>query len=337
MRYISSASKNLKKKSLKPLIFLMVGKGLFCVPYFLFVILGNQMEIALLGAGIAAAVFGIRIFGGDGSGGSEGSQVIRVCSFNILADVWAVDSAKGTVKERIKKQIAYILETNPDVLLLQETTPGVLAQYERLLADYKVYDCFAAMKWQPAKPNTPLNGNGVLCKRDLFLHGSSKCFVVEIDKKHGNYGSLVTGTTTRGLKLKILNVHLEYSSVKIAKKQFDSLFGPKRPIKDADAMVIIGGDFNMGLKEFRDQMIKKGFESCTPNVKLGTNTYVPVNGGKLQEGSVPDDYREIIDQIITKGGKCLPKEDEGCQDMSMCLSKYGSDHYPIFADISFPL
>jgi endonuclease/exonuclease/phosphatase family metal-dependent hydrolase len=252
---------------------------------------------------------------------------ITVLSFNVLAQTWIDDELRRSVLDkrhlqrsyRVSRQIECMRRSNADVILLQEVTPIVLEHYKKRLPEYHVPTCFSQMHWQPATPDTPINGNAVLWRKGLFR--SAQCQIVQLDKKLGNYAaSLSAVTAVTGQHVKFISVHLEHGNFRAASAQFRNLFVQKHV--NNEKRVIIGGDFNMGHPDWliADYFKKRGFKDC---VDPTTPTHPFVN----------DPYGQTIDHMLIRGFKCKDSKIAKCNSVGQCIKKYGSDHYPILVSM----
>lgn len=250
--------------------------------------------------------------------------MLSVLSFNVLAQAWiddrlrreAHDSRHLSRSYRVKRQIELLKQhPQPDIVLLQEVTPLVLNHYKEALPDYHVPSCFSRMKWQPATPKDPINGNAIIWRRGLFA-GKAKCDVVCLDERKGNYAAMVTGVlASTGQHIRVVSLHLEWGDTNSASKQFNNLFD--RGYITNHKRVIIGGDFNMCVIPILDD-IKR--HVLTDSVKIRTHPFPDPTECKtvthvLSRGMVP------------KGCKLLAGD---CESVGDCLKKYGSDHYAVF-------
>ena len=255
--------------------------------------------------------------------------MLSVVSFNVLAQAWiddrlrqeAHDARHLTRSYRIKKQIQLLKRTKPDIVLLQEVTPLVLNHYKEELKEYHVPSCFSRMKWQPATPKDPINGNAVIWRRGLFA-GKAKCDVICLDERHGNYAAMVTGIlASSNAHIRIISLHLEWGNTEVASKQFRNLF--ERDYVTNHKRVIIGGDFNMGGINVRAFPIIEDIKrhGLTDNVRSTLRTH-----------PFPDKTEaKTVTHILSRGLQHQTCEllDGDCPSIGDCLKKYGSDHYAV--------
>lgn len=254
--------------------------------------------------------------------------MLSVLSFNVLAQAWiddrlrqeAHDSRHLTRSYRVKRQIQLLKRHQPDIVLLQEVTPLVLNHYKEALQEYHVPSCFSRMKWQPATPKDPINGNAIIWRRGLFA-GKAKCDVVCLDERHGNYAAMVTGVLAgNGQHIRIISLHLEWGNVKLASQQFRNIF--ERGYITNHKRVIIGGDFNMGGTNARDFPIIEDIKR---------HQFID-NVTPLRTHPFPDRTEaKTVTHILTRGLSCEKCEllDGDCPTIGECLRKYGSDHYAV--------
>lgn len=248
---------------------------------------------------------------------------LSVVSFNVLAQAWiderlrreALDARHLRRDYRVKQQIRLLRHSRPDIVLLQEVTPLVLNQYKQELLEYHIPSCFSRMKWQPATPKDPINGNAIIWRRGLFA-GKAKCDVIALDERRGNYAAMVTGVlAATGQHIRIVSLHLEWGNIEIASKQFRNLF--ERGYITTHKRVIIGGDFNMCIHPIVDVLKMHGLSD---HVELRTHPF-------------PDKSEaRTVTHILTRGlkrtntTKLLGGE---CKTIGDCLKLYGSDHYAV--------
>lgn len=249
-------------------------------------------------------------------------QMLKILTWNVLAQQWidlelkdaALDKRHLKRTYRIEKQLQYIKQTNPDVILLQETTPIVLRQYQRQLPDYEI-DCFSQMRWQ--KEYSPINGNAILWKKNILK--DTRCDTIILDKQAGIYGTLLRARVTNGAQITFVNVHLSYGNFKAASNQFKTIFDY---LERSDQKIVIGGDFNMGYPDWEIERFfnGKGFTDC---LKRNTVTHPFKN----------DPYGQTIEHILIKNMKCQNISIGESKSIGDSLKKYGTDHYPIVVEI----
>ena len=253
--------------------------------------------------------------------------MLSVLSFNVLAQAWiddrlrqeAHDARHLTRSYRVKRQIDLLRRHKPDIVLFQEVTPLVLNHYKQSLQDYHVPSCFSRMKWQPATPKDPINGNSVIWRRGLFA-GKAKCDVVCLDERRGNYAAMVTGIlASTGQHIRVVSLHLEWGDTKAASKQFQNLFD--RGYITNHKRVIIGGDFNMGGNNANSfpiiQDIKR--HGLSDSVNFRTHPFPDKSEAKT--------VTHILSRGVVRQNCELLAGD--CPTIGDCLKRYGSDHYAV--------
>lgn len=257
--------------------------------------------------------------------------MLKVVSWNVLAQPWIDHEIRSHAQDkrhvrrpyRIARQVELLARIDADVLLLQEVTPIALTQFKSALTQYESPSCFSRMYWQPKTARTPVNGNAVLWRRDLFANAS--CGLLELDHRRGNYASLLEAThLPTGHSVKFVSLHLEYGDRAAGALQFKRLFN-QQFITSADRHVVVAGDFNMGPPNWlveRDVKVHK-FSDCVRKTGLMTHPF--------REG--PDD--NIIDHVLIRGFKCRKTVVPQCSSIGESLRLLGSDHYPVVAWLSF--
>lgn len=254
--------------------------------------------------------------------------MLKVLSWNILVQQWidkktreeALDKRHLRRSYRIRKQIEFIEKANPDVILLQETTPLVMRKYQQLLPSYDM-DCFSRIHWQRGTDSDSKelsSGNAILWKKGLFTETS--CKILTLDHARGIYASALTGRTKHGTDMQIINVHLSYGNVKAATMQFKEII--QKHLGEKVPVVIIGGDFNMEDDTIRQLYEKKGFHDCVPR-------HTPTHPFKS------DTHGQTIDHILVKGMQCKATIVKKTRSIGECMKVYGSDHYPIQSTLIF--
>lgn len=271
-------------------------------------------------------------------------KVFKILSFNVLAQTW-IDSElrRHSIKKnhlernvRIKKHIKLFQRLQPDIILLQEVSPLLLNKYQKFLPDYHVQKCFRALKWTPHTPSTPVNGNAIMWRHGTFDGNHVKCKGIALDKKRGIFAVLLLGKV-KGEPLTVINVHLTWGNPGNASKEFGELFRQKH-ITHLDKQVIIGGDFNMGNKNFliMDFIKKHGFVDHAPSLR--THPFPPHSGEDKTVTHILSRGFHHVKTIAMSSlhGKSSTSTDAATtggnnNTIGECLRDFGSDHYPVLS------
>jgi len=258
---------------------------------------------------------------------TKANNAVRVLSFNVLAPVWVWTD--GELRRSVKKQaflrkqyritrhIKLLKKIKPDIIFLQETTPSMLAKIRAVLPEYYVPPCFSKMCWTRGNTHA-VNGNAILWKRGTFL--SAKCSTVFLDRV--SYAAVITGILANGKTIKLVNVHLEWNNPEKAAKQFREIF-KQSVITTQDKHVVIAGDFNMG-----DFNVTR--YPIIPDL-LRHGLYDILNGIQTHPFTLQE-YKSIS-HILVRNINVVKKGVGTAKSINHCVKKFGSDHFPIFADL----
>jgi endonuclease/exonuclease/phosphatase family metal-dependent hydrolase len=253
--------------------------------------------------------------------------MLRILSFNVLAQTWIDDEIRNHVKDqrhlkrqyRLAKQIKLLKHVDADVLFLQEVTPITLSKMQKELSNYEFPGCFCRMLWSSLSNNAPQNGNAIVFRKGVF--SETRCHVLELDGERGNYASVVEAVhRLSGHRLKLVCVHLEYGDRDAAAQQFRRLLHTL----SSDGHVIIGGDFNMGPPSWP---IAQYFKLHTlQDACLGVARTHPFKDG-------PDD--NAIDHVLLRGFEVLDCLVPQYASVNECIKEIGSDHFPVIVSVRF--
>ena len=237
----------------------------------------------------------------------------------------SVDDGLLYKKHRIRKHIQVIQDMSPDIVCFQEITPSIISTLKQHLLDYDASRCFAQIEWKSSKckknicaTKHPINGNAIFVRKGTFA--SMACEKVYLDK--WNQAALITGKLKNGELIKIVSLHLEWNDPKTASKQFRSLFDC-HAIKKTDKHVIIAGDFNMGGHNAKEYPIISA---------LAKHKFVDILNG-VRTHPFTDDRYPSISHILLRNARVLEKGVGHANSIKECLELFGSDHFPIYADI----
>lgn len=250
----------------------------------------------------------------------------RILSFNVLAQNWidvhlrrVVDAAFLRRDYRIAKHIEVFRNAKPEIMLLQEVTPIVLSKYQQALPDYEAY--FTPLHWKPTRPRDPVNGNAILWRRDV-LHCIART-QIDLVRRKGNYGQMVSGVLKKTQQtLRLVNVHFEWGDVESASDEFHHIFAGG--FVGSHKRVVIAGDFNMGgaIDTFPiiDDIQKYQFVDAAP--QLRTHPFA--------------DEDQTVTHVLCRGLQIRSAAivGQGTSSVNECLKRYGSDHFPVLANLS---
>ncbi len=249
---------------------------------------------------------------------------LKVLSFNILAEQF-IDYKDLSVDypgippevlnetNRLPKMFAFLAASSPDIMLLQEVNFRVLKQIKANLEKKYVIYSLAMHKTDEAIQKGNAYGNLILIKKGIASIGSQK--VYRVDKLGTAFAFL--DVTISGNKTLIVNIHLD-SDVEETKRRVEikHLLTLLKPYMQ-DYSVIISGDFNTS-----NVTTHKRFAKFKPAVVDHQGTY-------LNDDPMIDWI--YLRNVILLGGKVLkPKR----ANSATPLKKYGSDHYPVIAEIA---
>ena len=232
---------------------------------------------------------------------------MKITSFNILADTFIdfdnpqkyypnIDKKLLQMRNRFDKLIKYI---HGDIILLQEVTPWIR---RRLYITFN--EKYNILKLSEHKSKTESSGNLTLIKKNIFN---------KINHKTIYLNNNAFGVTTVDDDIDIYNIHLNDVSKKIRTKELKFIKSTFNKNK-----IIIGGDFNSDDSNLHNILNKFEF-----NIKK-KSTYLcekPMIDYIYSYGF--DNSNGYIDNTIT-GKNCYTDT----------LKKYGSDHHPIYLNIS---
>jgi len=239
---------------------------------------------------------------------------MKVLTWNILASEWIDKTLIRRVEKevacntnnRIEQIIKYIIEKNPDIILLQEVMPSEYKKISKKLNDRYSVNKLRGIDWYGT---TGESGNVTLLRRDIISENGVTHEILEF--------GLHTKCRYKNKEVHVLNVHLDDQSIKKRYKQREEILSR---LGDAKA-IIIGGDFNHEYKK------NTSFYNLPEYTLHNTECATYYISRKMN-----------VDNILTKGFELTrnlqcPKYPE---DEVSGLLKYGSDHLPIMIDIGIP-
>jgi endonuclease/exonuclease/phosphatase family metal-dependent hydrolase len=269
---------------------------------------------------------------------------MKVLTWNILSSMWlypdedyqGIDNYDLDFNNRLVRIVDRINYHNPDIVLLQEVSTAEYKKLKKALEDnylipkliqhgrshWKNY-LYKGHKYQP-------NGNLIIIKRDseLTTNKDRKPFVMHSIKlsKDGNVAGVLL---VKHLGLIVVSVHLDDLSKLKRNNEIRTLFNFLEPYRE-DHIIVIGGDFNAEYQEYLHNLIRKaGFKTGQAPLKKnavsyafeprGLIDYIYVMGGKIKSYMVDD---RLIDRM------------NNVENNKETIQKYGSDHYPVIAEIN---
>ena len=233
---------------------------------------------------------------------------MRTITWNILADEWVephyypalVEQKYIDRNNRIKIIVRILIETNADLILLQEVMED---EYETLI---ELFSCkyFASPLSQISwSYGTGQSGNVSFLKNTMFTN-INHCVI--------DFGLMTTCNYNEN-KCIIYNIHLDDISTETRTEQFKQI-----STDEDDAKYIIAGDFNESYPHMMYGLLPSDFSinNLEPTYNI--------------EG-----IDETIDNILTKGFMCcdinVPKLPITVDEI---LSSFGSDHLYVIAELN---
>jgi endonuclease/exonuclease/phosphatase family metal-dependent hydrolase len=250
---------------------------------------------------------------------------LKILSFNILAEQF-IDYTDLSVDypgispeilnetNRLPKMFAFLKSLKADIMLLQEVNFRVLKLIKsELSSKYFIYPlAIHRSEYEPTLKGEAY-GNLILIRNGIASIGAQKVYRA---KKTGNAFAFLE-VNISGNKVLIVNIHLD-ADVKESKRREEVavLLNLLTPYLD-EFSIIISGDFNTS-----NPTTHKKFTKFKPAIQEQKGTY-------LNDDPMIDWI--YVKNVIRMGGKVLrPAKTSAATP----LKKYGSDHYPIVADIA---
>lgn len=249
---------------------------------------------------------------------------LKIISFNILAEQFidykdtSVDYPDVPIealheKNRLPKIFAFLKEINPDVMLLQEVNHKTQKMLYVNLSRSHIIFPLALHHTAEALEKGNAYGNTIIVRKGLFKQ-----------LKHRIYRVPILGTAFAVLygefkhkPFVFVNVHLD-ADEKFEKKrriEIETLMSLLRHMMDTH-VILVSGDFNTS-----NEKTHAKFRHLRPVVENPRGTYLA------------DD--PMIDWIYVKNAEVLEGRIMKPARVAnqTVLKKYGSDHWPIFAEI----
>ena len=239
---------------------------------------------------------------------------MKIISWNILAHEFIKKRYYPMIspevlmnrKERIKQIIITLIQTDMDVMLLQEV---MQSEYNALVKVFKKTHHLIKgknIKWQGMQSHSC---NVILLRKSLFQ------LKEHVDLAFG----LLVQCLYKNRPLLIINVHLDDLSKEKRLNQFNELL----PYFSTNEQIIIGGDFNEHY-----------------NIKIPNDLYQNIKASGLKIlNKKPSYYIEkkmCIDNILVKGIALKHSAAQVVNDFGANVPKqfitYGSDHLPVIVD-----
>ena len=256
----------------------------------------------------------------------------KILSFNILAEQF-IDYSNPSeyypeipvedLKEenRLPKIFAFLQKNDPDIMLLQEVNPKTFKMIKVNLKHSHIVLPLAKHLTKESLAPGNMYGNVIAVRKGIFDKLSYKTINVE---NIGTAFAIVYGSIKNSKKnALIINVHLDADekSENTRIEEVTQLMGMIKSMLKNN-LVIISGDFNTSSKK-----IHKKFKSLTPVIDQDQQT-----GTYLNESNMID-WIYIKNANILKGKILKPAVAVNATP----LKKYGSDHYPVTAEIELEI
>lgn len=253
-------------------------------------------------------------------------------TWNILADIWLDEREYKPVplnfldiNTRYLKIRDIIDAIDSDVVLLQEVTESV---YTQLRSDYEL---LYLVEFTPHLPNHWLdqiakhkqfepNGNVIMLKHEIYDVAYPQSILLS---KNGNVAGIVEYIND-GDRFLICNIHLDDSDSEMQVKQSKTLLRYLSKLKKTHK-IIIGGDFNADRDNgVHDLYLDAGFHSSLLK-QQNTSTYYCEDINIDHIYSISGDFTNYVIYNLPQ------KPHKVCKTNTIQL--YGSDHYPLVADL----
>ncbi|MBF0314939.1 MAG: endonuclease/exonuclease/phosphatase family protein [Oligoflexia bacterium] len=282
---------------------------------------------------------------------STHNSTLRVMSFNILGDIWLDPndyrpSMRPFLTQDVRNKAidSVITKTNPDALCLQEVTA---TSYQHLKNQWSKQE-YHVLPFAPHTNNywkqylAPGkeymdHGNAIMLRKSRFAILATHTHQLSSD---GNTALLVLAQDQRN-KQKILIVasHLDAeagSDVRIS--QSKELVHAINHYKDGDnTVVIMGSDMNDGNPSdwpIHSNLWKSDMTNAWEVCKVEHRTHPFDNSGEpmVIDHIYASNNTKIIESCVVDE---IPQEFTGEKRFEDALKRYGSDHFPIMADIDY--
>ncbi len=250
---------------------------------------------------------------------------LKVLSFNILAEQF-IDYKDLSVDypgispeilnetNRLPKMFAFLKSANADIMLLQEVNFRVLKLIKAEMSkDYLIYPlAIHRSEFEPTAKGEAY-GNLILIRNGIASVGTQTVHRV---KKTGTAFAFVE-VNISGNKTLIVNIHLDSDPGETKRRaEIIVLMKLLEPYL-SEHSIVISGDFNTS-----NVVTHKKFAKFKPAIQEHRGTY-------LNDAPMIDWI--YVKNVILYSGKVLKPVRA---TSATPLKKYGSDHYPVFADIA---
>ncbi len=250
---------------------------------------------------------------------------LKILSFNILAEQFidyddlsidypGISPAILNETNRLPKMFAFLKSTNADIILLQEVNFRVLKLIKAEMSKtYLIYPlAIHRSEFEPTGKGEAY-GNLTLIRHGITSVGKQ---IVHRVRTTGTAFSFVE-VNISGNKTLIVNIHLDADPGETKRRAEITVLMKLLESYILEHSIIISGDFNTS-----NAATHKKFAKFKPAIREHKGTYLN------DEPMI--DWIYVIN-VILYGGKVLKPIRA---TPSTPLKKYGSDHYPILADIA---
>lgn len=245
---------------------------------------------------------------------------IKVMTFNLRIDV-PVDG-ENQWRYRIASVLAMIRDHQPDVLMLQETTPAMLKDLSELNHDYDHY--YVGRNQDLLGEGCPLYFRRTVFKmrlNDTIWLSATPRTPGSMDPEEGfpRIASMVVLQHQQGPLFRFVNTHLAYRSARAKDLNLKVLFDFVQSFPDS-LPVIIGGDFNDTISFIKPYMPRR--------LSLGLS---PEHGPTYHDFKGGDGLSQIDHFIVGE-----PWQLQNIQvDRRSFFNRLPSDHYPVIGEFRY--
>jgi endonuclease/exonuclease/phosphatase family metal-dependent hydrolase len=251
---------------------------------------------------------------------------LTILCWNILANVFAeckdykdLNCSDLAIAKRRSKIHYYIVEYDPDIILLQEVEQKEALQLEQSFTLYSViFIPHRDDHWKTLKRQHP-NGNAIMIKNKKITN-KIKIKTHQLHK-NGNRSPIVEFQIGNH-NIIVSSIHLDDINAKLRHSQMASITNKIEKIassyKNNKCIMIIGGDTNDSSADIDTYMLSKKFNMSTPHV-----TYL-------------EQKPMSLDHIYVKNTDILNTYVPTSTAASI-IKEYGSDHLPVTISVQLEM
>jgi len=237
---------------------------------------------------------------------------MKIMTYNLKHSI--KEDIFGLWRKRYKKMLKYILDTNPDIIGVQELTRKGKRYLKNNLLDYNIIG--------KSRHSIILSNeyNCLLIKKDYKINEHATFSLSDRPEKLGrkaktdNFPRICSLAHIEKNKIKyfVINTHLDNSDKENKKRLLDIFENIISKYKKEDELIVIVGDFNMSIKNKNLVNFSEKYKDPFKDNKISSCIWVP---------QLPSIDHIFLDKNLNYNNELI--------DTSMNIS----DHYPLICEI----